>query len=167
VKDTGVLYYAKADGSLIREAVFPCFSPNGIGLSRDQKRLYGVDSAAGRVWMWELDGPGSIARKRGAPMGATLVGGLGGYQLFDSLAIDGAGNVCVGTIGTPSGISVFSPERGFLEQIELPDLFVTNLCFGGPELKTAYVTLSSTGRVVALDWPRPGLPLAWLDYRPG
>jgi gluconolactonase len=35
----------------------------------------------------------------------------------------------------------------------------TNICFGGPDLKTAYVTLSGSGRLVALEWERPGLRL--------
>ena len=48
----------------------------------------------------------------------------------------------------------------------MPELFTTNICFGGPELRTAYITLSSTGRLVAMQWPRPGLPLHWLNKRP-
>ena len=36
----------------------------------------------------------------------------------------------------------------------------TNVCFGGPDRTTAFVTLSGHGRLVALDWPRPGLALA-------
>jgi gluconolactonase len=35
----------------------------------------------------------------------------------------------------------------------------TNVAFGGPDRTTAYVTLSGYGRLVSLDWPRPGLPL--------
>jgi gluconolactonase len=34
---------------------------------------------------------------------------------------------------------------------------------GGPELKTAYITLGTTGRLVAMDWPRPGLALNFLN----
>ena len=36
----------------------------------------------------------------------------------------------------------------------------TNICFGGDDLRTAYVTLSGTGRLVSIPWPRPGLRLA-------
>jgi gluconolactonase len=42
-----------------------------------------------------------------------------------------------------------------------PDPMVTNICFGGADLKTAYVTMSGTGQLVALDWPEPGLRLAY------
>ena len=48
-----------------------------------------------------------------------------------------------------------------VEHVPLPDILVTNVCFGGPDLSTAFVTLSGTGKLVALKWPRPGLPLAF------
>jgi gluconolactonase len=40
-------------------------------------------------------------------------------------------------------------------------MFCTNICFGGPELCTAYMTLSGTGKLVAMEWPEPGLRLAY------
>jgi gluconolactonase len=43
----------------------------------------------------------------------------------------------------------------------MPDMFCTNICFGGPDLRTAYMTLSGTGKLVAMDWPEPGLRLAY------
>ena len=45
----------------------------------------------------------------------------------------------------------------------MPDIMTTNICFGGPDLRTAYITLAATGRLVAMDWPRPGLPLHCLN----
>jgi gluconolactonase len=42
----------------------------------------------------------------------------------------------------------------------MPDMFCTNICFGGPDLKTAYLTLSGTGQLVSMPWPDPGLRLA-------
>jgi gluconolactonase len=41
----------------------------------------------------------------------------------------------------------------------MPDPFTTNICFTGDDMKTAYATLSGTGRLVAFDWPRAGLRL--------
>jgi gluconolactonase len=41
----------------------------------------------------------------------------------------------------------------------MPDPMTTNICFGGPDLKTAFITLSWTGKLVAVDWPTPGLRL--------
>jgi gluconolactonase len=96
------------------------------------------------------------------PHGGTLLVGLAGLQMFDSLAVDGAGNVCVATLHN-GGITVISPDGLSVEHVAMPDRFTTNICFGGADLTTAYITLSVTGRLVAVDWPRPGLKLNWSD----
>jgi gluconolactonase len=157
---TGV-FYARPDGSSIVEAIFPLDGPNGIGLSPEQNRLYVAETTSGRVFYWELDGPGSIRRNPRSPNGGHFLAGVGGLQLFDSLAIDGDGNVCVATI-VNGGITVISPQGEVLEHVPCPDPLTTNICFGGPDLRTAYVTLSGTGKLVALDWPRPGHRLAFI-----
>jgi gluconolactonase len=158
-RDNGMVYYAKADGSSIREVLNPLISPNGIGLSPDEQRLFVAETLTGRIWAFDLSAPGEIARKPfPSPNGGSLLVGLPDYQLFDSLAVDSAGNVCVATLQR-GGITVVSPDGDSIEHIPLPDRYTTNLCFGGPDLRTAFVTLSSSGRLVALDWPRPGLKL--------
>ena len=155
---TGV-FYAKADGSLIREAIFPLDAPNGIGLSPDGSQLYVAETHTGRVWYWHLKGAGEIdvAGALG-PSGGSLLAGLPGFQLFDSLAIDAAGNVCVATL-VNGGITVIAPDGLSIEHMPTPDPLTTNICFGGADLRTAYITLSGTGRLVATQWPRPGLRL--------
>jgi gluconolactonase len=45
----------------------------------------------------------------------------------------------------------------------MPDIVTTNICFGGSDLTTAYVTLSSTGKLVSTRWDTPGLPLNYLN----
>ena len=88
--------------------------------------------------------------------------GLGGYQMFDSLAIEANGNICVATL-VSGCISVIAPDGKLVEQIPTGDPLTTNICFGGPDLKTAYITLSGKGELVVMDWPRPGLPLNFLN----
>jgi gluconolactonase len=58
------------------------------------------------------------------------------------------------------GITAISPDGTQVEHHATGDLMTTNICFGGDDLRTAYVTLSSTGRLVSFPWPRPGLRLA-------
>jgi gluconolactonase len=152
VRTIGAIYYAKADGSEIREVVFPSDSPNGIGLSPDGTRLYAAETYTGRVYAWTLGGPGVVE-------GGGVICGLPGMQLFDSLGVDGDGNVVVATLVT-GALSVISPAGDLLEQVLVGDPMVTNVCFGGPDLTTAYVTLSGTGRLASFPWPRPGLALA-------
>ena len=81
-------------------------------------------------------------------------------QLLDSLAVDAAGNVCVATIGN-GGITTISPDGSSVEHLPTGDPLTTNICFGGPDLRTAYITLSGTGRLVATEWKTPGLALAY------
>ena len=162
--DRGAIFYAKADGSFIKEAAFPMITPNGIGLSPDEKRLYVAETRTGRVWYFDIGAPGEIVNPAPfpSPHGGHLLAGVPGFREFDSLAVDSAGNVCVATLFTP-GITVISPDGRNVDYIDLPDPYVTNICFGGPALKTAYVTLSAKGRLIAFDWPRPGLPLNYLN----
>jgi gluconolactonase len=155
---TGV-FYARADGSLIREVIHPLDAPNGIGLAPDGKRLYVAETFTGRVWYWDVVGPGEIVGAQPfGPAGGTLLAGLPGFQLLDSLAVDAEGNVCVATL-VNGGITVIAPDGTVLEHVAMPDPVTTNICFGGHDLRTAYITLSATGRLVACEWPRPGVRL--------
>jgi gluconolactonase len=160
-RDWGAVHYARADGSMIKEIIQPILTPNGIGLSPDEKRLYVAETETGRLWSWDITAPGELAK---APWpsthGGTLVTGVGGFQRFDSLAVDSAGNICVATL-VNGGITVISPDGAYVRHIALPDRMVTNICFGGADLRTAYATLSCSGRLVAFEWERPGLRLNW------
>jgi gluconolactonase len=157
---TGV-FYARADGASISEVIFPLDSPNGIGLSPDQRRVYVAETHTGRVWAWDVPKPGEVAKLPGfGAAGGTLLAGLPGLQLLDSLAVDGEGWVCVATLAN-GGITAISPDGARTEFYALPDPLTTNICFGGRELRTAFVTLSGTGRLVSFEWPRAGLALAY------
>jgi len=161
--DYGAVYYARPDGSSIVEVVQPMLTPNGIGLSPDGKRLYVAETRAGRLWAWDIEGPGKVRKQPfPSPWGGTLMVDMSTYRLFDSLAVDAAGNVCVASL-MEGGITVVSPQGGDVEFVPMPDVYTTNLCFGGPGLKTAFVTLSTTGKLVSIDWPRAGTPLNFLN----
>ncbi len=160
VRDHGGVYYATTDGSEIREVIYPVDSPNGIGLSPDGSRLYVAETHTGRVFAWNVEGPGSVAGVGPIGHGGELIAGLEGHQLLDSLGVDGDGNVVVGTL-VNGGLTVFAPDGSGTEHMALPDPMVTNVCFGGDDLSTAYVTMSATGVLASLPWPRPGLRLAF------
>lgn len=163
--DRGGVYYAKADGSSIKEVVFPFVSPNGIALSPDGNTLYVAETIGGRLWSYPIKAPGELVMTPWplSPNGGRLMAGSGHqFQMFDSIAVDAAGNVCVATLMN-GGISVVPPEGGAMDFIAMPDPLTTNICFGGPGLKTAYLTLSFTGKLVAIDWPQPGAKLNFLN----
>ncbi len=158
-RDRGGLYYARADGSEVREVVHPLMAPNGVGLSPAGDRLYVAETHEGRLYQWELSGPGEIKDYFGSEHRGELLADPEGGPLFDSLAVDAEGNVCVATIRN-GGITVVAPT-GAHHHVAFPDPLTTNICFGGEGLRTAFVTLSGTGRLVSCDWPTAGLPLAF------
>ncbi|MFZ9231925.1 MAG: SMP-30/gluconolactonase/LRE family protein [Acidimicrobiia bacterium] len=154
---TGI-YYAKADGSSIVEVDFPAESPNGIGLSPDGKKVYWAETHTGRVFQRDIVSPGVLSPTMPGDTSAVLCG-LPGLQLLDSLAVDGAGNVCVATL-VNGGITVIAPNGEILRHIPTGDLLTTNICFAADGSNTAWITLSGTGRLVRMEWPWPGLRLA-------
>jgi gluconolactonase len=158
-RDHGVIYYALADGSKIVEVAFPCLTPNGIGLSPDGSVLYVAETEPARLWAFDITEPG-VVKKLGwpSPNGGRLVTGLGGLQRFDSLAVDASGNICVATL-ISGCISVIASDGKLVRQVAMGDPVTTNICFGGADLRTAYITLSGTGQLVAMDWPEAGLRL--------
>jgi gluconolactonase len=160
-RDWGGLYYALADGSKIVELAHPILTPNGVGLSPDGKTVYVAETETARLWAFDLAAPG-VAKKQPfpSPHGGRFVAGLGGFQRFDSLAVDVDGNICVATL-ISGNISVIAPDGRLVRQVKMPDPITTNICFGGPGHRTAYITLSGTGQLVAMDWPEAGLKLAY------
>jgi len=150
--DRGSLFYAKADGSHIAKVGRGLYGPNGVGLSPDGGRVYVAESFTGRLNAWDLDGPGTAKM----PF-ATVVECTKGH--FDSLAVEESGKVVVAAIG--QGLCVVEPDGSGHEYVALPDRFTTNVCFTGDDRRTALATLSGGGKLVALDWPRPGLELAY------
>lgn len=166
-RDRGAVFYARTDGSFISQVLFPLEGPNGIGLSPDGATLYVAESHTGRIWAFDVVAPGQIKPHAGPIPGekGRMHFAASHHAVFDSLAMDADGNVCVADIPF-GGISVISPDGALIEQHPTGDTFTTNVCFGGPGLRTAYATLSSTGRVAAIDWPRAGLALPWTDAAP-
>ncbi len=162
--DLSSIYYARSDGSSITEVVHPVDSPNGIGLSPDGNMLYWAETHHGRVMQRRVTAPGVVEQPLPGDASACLAG-LSGYQLLDSLAVDGDGNVCVATLAN-GGITIISPDGTSVEHLPTGDMLTTNICFGDDdgsgEYRTAYITLSGTGRLVKARWPHRGLRLNYL-----
>ncbi len=161
--DLGGLYYAKADGSSISELVQPMIQPNGVGLSPDEQTVYVAETRTGHLWAFDIVSPGVIAKSPPHENGGRHLAGPVGYTSFDSLAVEKSGNICVASL-VLGGINVIAADGTFVEFIGLPDEITTNICFGGPEMKTAWITLSSTGKIVRMPWPREGLKLNFNPY---
>jgi gluconolactonase len=158
-RDVGSVYYALADGSHIIEVIHPIANPNGVGLSPDGRSLYVSETETARLWAYAIQSPGKVELlPYPSPNGGRLLCGLPGYHRLDSLAVQANGDICVGTL-VSGQVTVVTPQGDIVRQIPFPDRHTTNICFGGPDLRKAYVTLSITGQLVEMDWPETGLRL--------
>jgi len=155
-RDHSGLFYARPDGSHLHRAVHPAVSFNGVGLSPDEKVVYCNDTETQKLWAFDITEPGKLAPFAFGQRGR-VVCTLPGHQLLDSLAVEENCNVCSATL-LNGGITVFKPD-GAYEHVAFPDPLTTNICFGGADLRDAYVTLSGTGKLVKVRWPRAGLKL--------
>lgn len=154
--DRGGLYYVPPDGSEVRQVAFPLLGPNGVGLSPEGDKVYVSETHTGRLWAWDLAGPGEVRASAGPPAVRH-----GGFCLaatpfsFDSLAIEEDGRIAIGAIA--DGIVVITPDGEEAEVHPVPGDLTTNIAFGGSDGRRAVITLSRSGSVVEAAWPRPGL----------
>jgi len=133
-----------------------------VGLSPDEKTVYVADTETSRIYAWDIVAPGKVKHEPfPAPYGGRCVCGLPGFQRFDSLAIAASGNICVATLVT-GHITVISPGGEVVRQVKMPDVYPTNICFGGPDMKTAYISLSASGQLGVMEWDEPGLKLNFM-----
>ena len=108
-RDVTGVFYAKADGSHLKEVIFPSENPNGIGLSPDGKRLYAAETYTCRLMAFDVVAPGEVDGAAGPGGPGIPVYRPAGYKFFDSLGVEECGNICVATIGECG--SAWSPRR--------------------------------------------------------
>jgi gluconolactonase len=119
-----------------------------------------AETHSGRLWAFAVTGAGTVdgGGAPGEPHSGRLVY-TAPDAMFDSLAVDPAGRVCVATIGPGGGVTCVDPATGAATRVLAPDDLTTNVCFapgagGGTE---AWLTLSATGVLARIpDWAAVG-----------
>lgn len=150
-KEFGGIYTCLPDGSEITAINRRALSYNGIGLSPDEKYAYVADTFSARVYRYDAKPEQQDPHYIGTGIGNVA---------FDSLAIAASGNICVATL-FDAGITTFTPQ-GEVSKFSIEvDNSVTNISFGGEDMRDAYITLSETGMLVRVRWEEPGLKLAF------
>lgn len=155
-QDHGAVYYARADGRAIRKLIGGLSSPNGIALSPDGRTLYVALTLMRQVLAFPVTGPGKLGAAD--PYTAPISAELSGHRYLDSMKVEASGNLCVASLGQ-GGIRTFDRRGVEISYLAIDDSIVTNLAFGGSDMRTAWITAGTTGRVFTAQWPRSGLKL--------
>jgi gluconolactonase len=157
ISHVGGLYYARADGSSLRRiAEGPDY--NGVGLSPDGKTVYAALSFERWIMAFEANPHTSPPTPM---MLGRVVADFPGRTFLDSLAIEADGTVAQACVFERPGIYRVNPGTGNYQRHDFGDMLSTNICFGGNDMCTAYVTLSHKGALAKAQWPAPGLKLAY------
>jgi len=148
------VYRIDAPGRLARILAAPVVQrPNGIQISPDDKKLYLVEAN-------QAQGGARMIRSYDLLLDGTVRNMQVHYNFSpgrsaDGMSIDAQGNLYASagmnqlrgtseTLDTKAGIYVISPQGKLLKFIPIPEDFITNNAFGGPDMKTLYVTAGKT-----------------------
>lgn len=123
------VYYLSPDHKEFRALTDDLKRPNGITGTPDGKNLYVSDLDASQTWRYDIQPDGSLHNK-------TLFCNLGS----DGMTIDEEGNVYF----TGHGVTVFDKGGKKIEHIDVPENWVGNLCFGGKDHQTLFITASKS-----------------------
>ena len=153
--EKGGLFWCRPDGSEIRESYFGGLGFNGVALSPDNRSIHVAASWSGRLFSFAVESVGHLATS--AETGTVVpryAGSADGESVLDGLAVTASGGVCAATI-IEGGIKTFRQDGG-ASFVSLPDKTVTNIAFGGTDMRDAYITLLRTGRLIRARWNEPG-----------
>ena len=149
---TGQLWRIDPDGTTTRLAT-DMGTTNGVEVSPDGKRLYVNESVQRNVWVFDIQPDGGVANKR-------LLRQFPDHG-FDGMRCDADGNLYITRYGKGT-VAVLSPEGEVLREINVLGARPSNLCFGGPDGRTVYVTEVEHRRLVQFRVETPGA--AWTRW---
>lgn len=152
-KGTGQLWKIDRDGKVTRLAE-QMGTTNGIEVSPDGQTLYVNESVQRNIWAFRIAADGTLSDKR-------LVTKFADHG-FDGMRCDIDGNLYVARYGKGT-VAVVSPAGKVLREIDVLGAAPSNLCFGGPDGRTVYVTEVKKQRLVQFRVDRPGL--AWQRWQ--
>jgi len=152
-KGTGQLWKIDTAGKVTRVAA-DMGTTNGIEVSPDGTTLYVNESVQRNVWSFLIQGDGTLGEKK-------LIKQFPDHG-FDGMRCDADGNLYITRYGKGT-VVVMTPEGKELHEIDVLGKQPSNLCFGGPDGRTVYVTEVEQTRLVRFRTDKPGL--AWKRWR--
>jgi len=153
---TGQIWRIDADGR-VHLAAEKMGTTNGIEVSPDGKTLYVNESVQRNIWAFAIAADGALGAKR-------LVKKFDDHG-FDGMRADVDGNLYVTRHGKGTVVKL-SPAGEVMREIAVLGASPTNICFGGPDGRTAYVTEAEHRRLVQFRVDQPGLEWRRWEQKP-
>lgn len=152
-ENTGQIWKISPQGA-IKKVASDMGTTNGIEVSPDGKWLYVNESEQRNVWKFPIQPDGTLGEK-------TLIKQFPDHG-FDGMRCDIDGNLYIARYGKGT-VVIMTPEGEELHEVDVLGKQPSNVCFGGPDGKTVYVTEVEHTRLVQFRVERPGL--AWQRWR--
>ncbi|MDQ1923887.1 SMP-30/gluconolactonase/LRE family protein [Massilia pseudoviolaceinigra] len=146
-KNAGRVWRIDPDGK-VTLAADQLGTANGIDVSPDGRTLYVNESVQRHIWAFTIAPDGTLGGKR-------RIASFADFGL-DGMRVDVDGNLYVTRIGKGTVVKM-SPQGRILAEIALPGKKPSNISFGGPDGRTAYVTEVENGQLLQFRVARPGL----------
>jgi gluconolactonase len=127
------VFYLSPDRKTLTQVTDDLKKPNGITGTPDGKTLYVADIQGDRTWRYDILRDGSLANK-------TLAVAKGS----DGMTIDENGDLVMCATGQTNGVSIFNPKGELIDHIDVPEQWSANVCFGGPDRRTLFITASES-----------------------
>jgi gluconolactonase len=121
------VYYLSSDHKTIKRVIDDLVQPNGIVGTPDGKTLFVADIGGNKTWSYAVNSDGSLVKKH-------LFCEMGS----DGMTIDSKGNIYL----TGKGVTIFDKSGRKLGNIAVPEAWTANVCFGGPDMKSLFITAS-------------------------
>jgi gluconolactonase len=126
-QDIQGVYYLSPDYKTVTRLVSDLVQPNGIVGTPDGKTIFVADIGGNKTWSYSINKDGSLGNK-------TLFCEMGS----DGMTLDSKGNIYL----TGKGVTVFDRNGNRIGNIAVPESWTANVCFGGPDMKSLFITAS-------------------------
>ena len=136
------VYFLSADRKTLRRVVGDFKKPNGITGAPDGKTLFVADIRGDKTWRYEIMPDGSLTNK-------TMFCAKGS----DGMTMDADGNLFLCATGKTNGVTVFDAAGKQIEHVDVPEKWSANVCIGGADRKTLFITASESLYAIRLDAP--------------
>jgi gluconolactonase len=122
------VYFLEPDSGKVTRVIDDFQQPNGIIGTPDGKQLYVSDIRGRKTYLYDIQPDGMLANKKEFCAAGS-----------DGMTIDSEGNVYLSALGRPAGVSVYDKTGQMIQKIETPEA-PANMCFGGKDMKTLFIT---------------------------